>query len=55
MLPGSHIVQRENDCPILNPSCDAHQPAVPGDAHQPAVPEFFINPSSFRKALIVAE
>ena len=42
----SRLGQRENDCPILNPSCDAHQAAVP---------EFFINPSSFRKALIVAE
>ena len=43
--PSLHLGQRANDYPILNPSGDAHEPAVP----------VFIIPSSFRKALIVAE
>ena len=34
-IPGSPG-QRANDTPILNASCDANGPAVPGDAHQPA-------------------
>ncbi len=28
-LPVRHSRQRANDTPILNPSCDAHEPAVP--------------------------
>lgn len=30
--------QRASDIPILNPSSDAHEPAVPDDADKPAVP-----------------
>ena len=36
--PEQRIYQRAKDTPILNPSSDAHEPAVPGDAHEPAVP-----------------
>ena len=47
----TEVRQRANNAPILNPSCDAHEPAVPDqrandapilnpscDAHEPAVP-----------------
>ena len=34
-VPTKH---RASDTPILNPSRDAHEPAVPGDAHEPAAP-----------------
>ena len=39
--------RRANDNPILNPSSDAHQPAVPDDAHEPAVlADRFLSPLS---------
>ena len=36
--PAVPTKQRASDTPILNPSRDAHEPAVPGDAHEPAAP-----------------
>ena len=45
--------QRESETPILNPSNDAHQPAVPGDAYEPAAPavSFGVSINDLRKNL----
>ena len=44
--------QRESDTPILNPSSDAHKPAVPGDAHSLAVPvSYGVSINDLRKNL----